>query len=137
MHLLSSLVLLICLSYEVLAAPGLLRPIRKNKSFSVERVKRSNYVRDGFSALRKAYRKYGISISDMSGSDMDDFEPFFGGIGGMGRQTSSSSSESSTDTDQEGTITATSVEGGSEFVSPVVIGGQNITLDFDTGSADM
>lgn len=79
---------------------------------------------------------------------MDDFEPFFGifggfgGNGGNGRQSSSSSSsssssDSSTDSDQEGTVTATSVEGGSEFVSPVVIGGQNITLDFDTGSADM
>ncbi|KAJ5279135.1 aspergillopepsin A-like aspartic endopeptidase [Penicillium angulare] len=144
MHLILSLILVVCLSYEVLAAPsGLLRPVRKSRSFRVERVKRSNYVRDGSTAIRKAYRKYGISASQMDGGGMDDFEPFFGGFGGFGgnghqsSSTSSSSSDSSTDSDQEGTVTATSVEGGSEFVSPVVIGGQNITLDFDTGSADM
>ncbi|KAJ6036661.1 aspergillopepsin A-like aspartic endopeptidase [Penicillium herquei] len=140
-----SILFIIFLSYEALAAPALYRPLRKGKSFKVERIKRSGYVRNGPAALRKAYRKFGATGSHMDYPDSNDgdFDPFPSGMGHQsssktGSSTSSSSSSSATtDTNQEGSVSVTSVDDGEEFVSPVLIGGQNITLDFDTGSADM
>ncbi|GAB7338891.1 hypothetical protein MBLNU457_5573t1 [Dothideomycetes sp. NU457] len=41
------------------------------------------------------------------------------------------------DGDVTGDTSATGVEGNSEFLSPITIGGQSFNLDFDTGSADL
>lgn len=37
----------------------------------------------------------------------------------------------------DGTVTATPEEYDSEYLCPVVIGGQTLNLDFDTGSSDL
>ncbi|KAJ5654274.1 aspergillopepsin A-like aspartic endopeptidase, partial [Penicillium lividum] len=131
-----SLILLMFLGYDVLAAPGLRRSASTahKRSFRFERFKRNDYVRNSPAALSKAYRKFGITASLMEGGDLDDFEPF---SNGTSYKSASVKTRSTTETDEEGTVSATSVEGGSEYVSPVLIGGQNITMDFDTGSADM
>jgi aspergillopepsin I len=135
MYLIISLVLFLSLSYDALAAPAAaLHPQQKSKSFRVERVRRSDYVAHGPAALRKAYRKFGIVSTDFSGLDLDDFEPF----ADLTRTSKSASfTDSSDETDQTGSVSATSVQGDVEFVSPVQIGGQTVVMDFDTGSSDM
>lgn len=159
MHLLVSLALFLVLGYNVLALPTKIRPVRRSKSFQIERFKRSDYVRHGQNDIQKAYRKYGIIASassndDPFSTDPFDFVPFTWGFGGSGTptgsgtssdsdtaSTSTGSSKSSQTTEaqsaESGSVDAKSVQGDSEFVSPVLIGGQKITLDFDTGSADM
>lgn len=104
----------------------------KSKSFRVKRVRRGNAMAEGPNALRKVYRKYGITPSSLKGTDPADFElydkHFLSTLSGY---------QHSQDPGQKGTTTATSVHHNVEFVSPVTIGGQNITLTFDTGSSDM
>lgn len=135
MHLIISLVLFLSLSYDALAAPAvaLHHPQQKSKSFRVERVRRSDYVAHGPTALRKAYRKFGIVPIDFGGIDLDDFEPF----DVKHTSKSASYSQNSGESEQTGSVSATSVQGDVEFVSPVQIGGQTVVMDFDTGSSDM
>ncbi|KAJ5227288.1 aspergillopepsin A-like aspartic endopeptidase [Penicillium citrinum] len=134
MHLVFSLVLFLSLSYDALAAPvTALHTQKKSKSFRVERVRRSDYVAHGPAALRKAYRKFGIAPTEFTGIDLDDFEPF--DLPHTGK--SASFNQKSDESDQSGSVSATSVQGDVEFVSPVQIGGQTIVMDFDTGSSDM
>lgn len=138
MNLLFSLILFASLGYEALATPIQHRPTanaHKKRSFRVERIKHNDYVRNSPSALSKAYNKFGITASHMEGGDRPDFLSFFTATSSKSASTTSASSIAATG--EEGTVSATSVEGGSEYVSPVLIGGQNITMDFDTGSADM
>ncbi|KAJ5587087.1 aspergillopepsin A-like aspartic endopeptidase [Penicillium hispanicum] len=135
MHFLLSLVLFLAWSYDTLAVPtpALHRHSRKSRSFRVERAKRSDYIAHGPNALRKAYSKFGIVATNPNGTDVEDFQPFDTNRA----STASSNQNTADDSDQTGAVSATSVQDGVEFVSPVVIGGQNLTLDFDTGSADL
>ena len=52
------------------------------------------------------------------------------GSGNKGKGSANSSEES-------GAVTATPEDGGVEYLCPVTIGGQSLTLDFDTGSSDL
>lgn len=138
MNLLFSFILFASLGYEALATPIQHRPTangHKKRSFRVERIKHTDYVRNSPGALSKAYNKFGITADHMEGEDHYDFLAFL--FATSSKSASSASASSTADTSEEGTVSATSVEGGSEYVSPVLIGGQNITMDFDTGSADM
>lgn len=132
MQLLLSLVLLLSICYYALAIPTTHHYQHQNKSFRVKRVRRGNAHVDGLGALRKAYRKYGITPSSPDGIDPPDFELYDKSLLGV-----LSGYEHSQDPGQEGSTTATSVRNDVEFVSPVNIGGQSITMTFDTGSADM
>lgn len=131
MRLLLSLVLLLPLGYESLAAPTALRPQRKSRSFRVERVRRGDYVAHGPSALSKAHRKFGIAPTSFTGVDLSDFEPY------EVAKSAVSTTKDSDDVDQTGEVAAKSVQSDVEFISTVTIGGQNVPMDFDTGSADM
>lgn len=131
MHLFLSLVLLLSLSFDALAAPAPLL-VRKSRSFQIERTKRSDYVAHGPTALRKAFRKFGITSIDFSNITLNDFEPF-----DLKTSVVKTNQNTIDEPDQTGAVSATSVQGDVEFVSPVTIGGQTITMDFDTGSADM
>lgn len=145
MNLLFSLALIASLGYEVLATPIQHRSTvntHKKSSFRVERIKHNDYVRNSPGALNKAYNKFGIAASRMEDGDWPDFLLFFAATSSKSASTTSNcdsaaTASSTAATGEEGTVSATSVEGGSEYVSPVLIGGQNITMDFDTGSADM
>lgn len=132
MHLLFSLVLLLSLTYSALTTPTACQPQRQTRSFKVERIKRSDYVAHGPTALRKALRKFGITPMHFAGIDLDDFELY-----DPSPASTITTIRNSEHVDQEGSVSATSVQGDLEFVSPVIIGGQNITMDFDTGSSDM
>ncbi|KAJ5546039.1 aspergillopepsin A-like aspartic endopeptidase, partial [Penicillium frequentans] len=125
-------------NWTALATPIQHRPTangHKKRSFRVERIKHNDYVRNSPGALSKAYNKFGITADHMEGEDHYDFLAFL--FDTSSKSASSASASSTADTGEEGTVSATSVKGGSEYVSPVFIGGQNITMDFDTGSADM
>ena len=50
---------------------------------------------------------------------------------------STASASASTEEDGSGEVTATPEENESEYLSPVTIGGQQLNLNFDTGSADL
>ncbi|KAJ5488742.1 aspergillopepsin A-like aspartic endopeptidase [Penicillium diatomitis] len=131
MHSYLSFFICLVLSVQVLAAPAP-QPVRKSRSFQIERVKRSDYVAHGPVAIRKAFRKFGITPVDFSNISLKDFQPF-------DHQTFrvKSNQANVAEPDQTGAVSATSVQNDVEFVSPVSVGGQTVTLDFDTGSADM
>lgn len=129
MRLLHFVTLLLLLSYHVLSAPAT-GPQRKGRSFKVDRVRRTDYVAHGPTALRKAYRKFNIPTT-MFGVDVDDFEPI------DMKQAVLSSNSPDSEPQRTGSVSATSVQSKAEFVSPVTIGGQKIVMDFDTGSSDL
>jgi aspergillopepsin I len=125
------LVVLCSVSFNALAMPVVPGNRLKGRSFKVEHAKRNNVVA-GPAALRKAYRKFGIDATTLSGVDVSDFKPF-----DTKQSTSGKSVKDAVDSDQTGSVSATSVQGDVEFVSPVTIGGQTLDMDFDTGSADL
>lgn len=131
MHLLLSLIFLLSLSYHALSIPTATRHQRHGRSFSVKRVKRSDYVAYGPVALRKAYRKFGIP-TNFGANDLNDFEPL-----DMKHISPVAGNQATAQPDDTGIVSATSIQHDIEFVSPVTIGGQNISMDFDTGSSDM
>lgn len=132
MHLLFSLVLLLSWTQDALTTPAAHQSEQQTRSFKVERIKRSHYVANGPIALHKALRKFGITPVNPTGVDVEDFELY-----NSSTQNSLTRHQSLQHVDQEGSVNATSVQCDLEFVSPVTIGGQNITMDFDTGSSDM
>lgn len=122
------------LSFNALSMPVTPQNHLQGRSFKVERVKRNGHVvAHGPAALRKAYRKFGIDTTTLNGVDASDFQPF------EIKPTTSVkiAKEDVVDSDQTGTVDATSVDGDVEFVSPVNIGGQTLDMNFDSGSADM
>jgi hypothetical protein len=123
---------LFSLSFNALAMPVVARSRLQGRSFKVERVKRNDHVTHGPTALRKAYRKFGIDASTLNGVDVSDFQPFDTQHPGP-----KSAKEAVGESDQTGVVDATSVDGDVEFVSPVNIGGQTLDMNFDSGSADM
>jgi aspergillopepsin I len=121
------------LSFNALSLPVDSPNHLQGRSFKVQRVKRNGYVSHGPTALRKAYRKFGIDTATLNGVDVSDFQPF---------ETKhathvKAAKEDVEDSEQTGAVDATSVDGDVEFVSPVNIGGQTLDMNFDSGSADM
>lgn len=126
MQITQSLVFILSLSYSVLAAPTPLGIARQSqgRSFKVERVLQGN--NNGPAALARASRKFGLGNLKL-GLDLN-----LGGLGGGDDDQADTPEE-----DQRGDVTATSVQSDAQFVSPVKIGGQEIVMNFDTGSADL
>ncbi|CAP95134.1 putative aspergillopepsin A-like aspartic endopeptidase [Penicillium chrysogenum] len=127
------LAMLFSLSFNALSLPVDSPNHLQGRSFKVQRVKRDGYVSHGPTALRKAYRKFGIDTANLNGVDVSDFQPF---------ETKhathvKAAKEDVEDSEQTGAVDATSVDGDVEFVSPVNIGGQTLDMNFDSGSADM
>lgn len=114
MHSVRAVILIVSL----LAADTIAAPHIQKRSF-VHHVKRSINRRDpavGPNAMLKAYAKYGFSaVSRQSNSTAP---PAAAGAGG-------------------GTVAALPEPNAAEYLSPVNIGGQTVTLDFDTGSSDL
>ena len=114
----------ILLCFAFLVAAVLSSPISlKKRSFTVNRIRQANYVPNGPAALRKAYRKFGfddISFRPnvLTGEKVD-------------------ATDATGAVDQQGDVAASPTQNDAEFLSPVVVGGQTIVMDFDTGSSDM
>ena len=124
MLLLQSLALILLVSHDAVAAPASSSFQTGNrKSFKVPRVRRNGYIPHGPTALRKIYQRYGLVDHEMTlnSDDLLDMD-----IPVMKRTES-----------EFGSVSAVKSQDGSEFVAPVSIGGQIISLDFDTGSSDM
>lgn len=120
MQITQTLVFILSLSCSVVSAPtpaDLSRPQRQGRSFKVERVLQGET--NGPASLARASRKYGLGNVNL-GLDLN--------LGG---------DQDAQEEDQKGDVTATSVQGDAQFVSPVTIGGQTIVMNFDTGSADL
>lgn len=130
MQFLLSLSVLFYLSFGVLAIPVTAGNHLQGRSFKVPHVRRGNHIA-GPAALRKAYRKFGIDATKMNGVDASDFEPF------GSKKSASTKNANAAASNKTGAVTATSIEGDIEFVSPVTIGGQTLDMNFDTGSSDL
>lgn len=97
----------------------------KKRSFKVDRIRQANYVPNGPAALRKAYVKFGLD--DIS------FLPDTNVAANIDAEIAASTGTGS----EEGAVSASPTQNDAEFLSPVVVGGQTIVMDFDTGSSDM
>ncbi|PLN78516.1 putative extracellular aspartic endopeptidase [Aspergillus taichungensis] len=124
--LVQSLLLIACLGYRVLSIPTKPPDTHRRRSFKVENIRRNNDIQ-GPTALRQAYRKYGISPIDL-GVEFPDFEPIV--------VKNAIAKKNVSEPEAAGAVTAASVQEDAAFVSPVTIGGQKIMMNFDTGSAD-
>jgi hypothetical protein len=111
-----------------LSAPTAPKP--KGRSFKVDRIRRSDYVAYGPAALRKAYRKFNINATNF-GLDLLDFEPI------PPSELAAKATGNAAEPEEEGAVSATSVNSDAEFVSPIQVGGQTLVMDFDTGSSDL
>lgn len=101
------------LAASAIAAPA---PANIQKRSFVHHVKRTINRRDpgvGPDAMLKAYRKFGFQL-----------------VGRAANTTAAGGSGS-------GTVAAAPEPNNAEYLSPVSIGGQTVTLDFDTGSSDL
>jgi hypothetical protein len=103
---------------SLLAASAIAAPATANiqKRSFVHHVKRSINRRDpgvGPDAMLKAYRKFGFQL--------------------VGRQANTTANAAA----GTGTVAAVPEPNAAEYLSPVNIGGQTVTLDFDTGSSDL
>jgi aspergillopepsin I len=92
---------------------------RRGRSFTVHRKRNQNYVPNGTRSLLKAYRKFGIPIPDEVVTT-----PF-------------NTSEAVAGGQQNGQVDAVPESNDSEYLSEVVIGGQTMMMDFDSGSSDL
>jgi len=114
MHSLRALLLLVSLlATAVLGSPT---PNIAKRSFT-HRVRRSTNTYGpsaGRDAMLRAYRKFGFQLIDRAVNTSS--------AGGSG---------------QTGKVTATPEENDAEYLEKVTIGGQTLTMDFDTGSSDL
>lgn len=87
----------------------------------------------GVAAMGKAYRKFGISLPETSSAPLpEELESTAGStVGAPQSLAATGGGQSSSD------VIAAAEEGDAEFLSPVTIGGQTVTMDFDTGSSDL
>lgn len=112
MHSLRAVLLLVSL----LATAVFSSPTPQKRSFT-HRVRRSvsTYGPDaGARAMAKAYRKYGFQL--------------------LGRAANTTSTSTGS---QTGQVAAAPQPDDSEYLEAVNIGGQMVTMDFDTGSSDL
>ena len=115
-----SLLLVTFLFTCALAAP---HPAKK-RSFTIHRVRQTNYVPNGPYQLSKAYSKFGIPGLEFRAKKRPT-------------PVAAASNTTSTTGNDDGNVTATGSQGDAEFLSPVSVGGQQLVMDFDTGSSDM
>ena len=97
----------------------------KKRSFKVKRVPVPNYVPHGPKAYRRALVKYGINdISPLPNSDVAH------------RLSAATSADIDTEEADNGSTTASPTQNDAQFLSPVTVGGQELIMNFDSGSSD-
>ncbi|KAI4121492.1 MAG: hypothetical protein LQ347_006845, partial [Umbilicaria vellea] len=106
----------------------------QGRSFKVHRERQRSYVPNGLAAVHKAYRKYGWdlpeSLTKAPSTKSQTSNVTAGTLTGYNSPINKENSET-------GDAAATPEENDQEFLAPVSIGGQEILMDFDTGSADL
>lgn len=134
-------VIITLLVASVLATPINTRTIQK-RSFKVPRIPVEGYVPNGPKALKRAYAKFGITepASGPASLHKRDLHFGFGDLkivptGDVARKISKAVANSTTGS-EDGTTTATGTNNDAQFLSPVKVGGQEIIVNFDSGSSD-
>ncbi|PGH33224.1 hypothetical protein GX50_03986 [[Emmonsia] crescens] len=115
-------------SPAVLGAPAQPSQQLKKRTFKVNRIRRSDYVPNGLSAIKKAYAKFGIIPTDINFGSLD-FNIF---PTAADRQAINKADEP----DENGAVTNMPAQNDVLYLAPVTIGGQEFVMNFDTGSSD-
>lgn len=98
----------------------------KKRTFKVERIHNRNYVPDGKRAMKRAYLKFGLGdIESKPNSEVAD------------RVKAASNNSGNSTGSENGETSATGTQNDAQFLSPITVGGQQIVVDFDTGSSDL
>lgn len=126
---------------SVLATPIQPRALKK-RSFKVPRIAVKNYVPNGPKALKRAYAKFGVTEPSLGPMALRkrDLKFGFGDIsivpsGDVAEHIQSAAANSTADS-ENGETTATGTQNDAQFLSPVSIGGQELIVNFDSGSSD-
>lgn len=125
----------------VLASPIKPRNIQK-RSFKVPRIPVKNYVANGPKALKRAYAKFGLTEPAAGPAQLRkrDVTFGFGDIsivpGGDVAARINKAASNSTTGKENGETSATATQNDAQFLSPVKVGGQEIIVNFDSGSSD-
>jgi hypothetical protein len=119
MHSFQQLIFLTTLSATlVFSVPTPTETLQK-RSFThvVRRRPHGNHPKAGVNAMAQAYRKYGFDMPPAVASGASTVKAVTGS--------------------EAGTVAASPAPNAAEYLSPVIIGGQTLTMDFDTGSSDL
>lgn len=92
------------------ASPIVDKRQKANKDFVIHQSVAKPNIQSGPAALASAYRKYGKPVPQRVAAAAAG---------------------------NDGTVTTSPTQYDSEYLTPVTIGGQQLTLDFDTGSSDL
>jgi len=134
-------IILTLLIASVLATPITKRSVQK-RSFKVPRVAVKNYVPNGPKALKRAYAKFGINEPSPGPMKLKkrDLTFGFGDISivpsGDVAEHIQSAAANSTAESENGETTATGTQNDAQFLSPISVGGQELIVNFDSGSSD-
>lgn len=97
---------------------------------------------NGPKALKRAYAKFGLAEPSAGPAALRkrDLNFGFGDIsllpgGDIANRVTSAVSDAATN-NEDGETTATGTNNDSQFLSPVTVGGQQIVVNFDSGSSD-
>lgn len=127
---------------STIASPISTRNIKK-RSFKIPRVAVENYVPNGPRALQRAYAKFGITEPSAGPAALRkrDLNFGFGDInllpgGDVANRVSSAVADSATTGNENGETTATGTNNDAQFLSPITVGGQQLVVNFDSGSSD-
>jgi len=131
MQLLSTILCTLLFSSTVtLAAPTSNNEL-KGRSFEIPRIRRKNYTPNGPAALRKAYRKFSIPPPTYEGVDLFDLAP------PSEDRAKKQASNTAGGAAEKGEVVVQSENNDEEFISLISVGGQDLHMDFDTGSSDL
>lgn len=83
--------------------------------------------------MGRAYRKFGIPLPEIASTPLPKKLESTAGSTVEAPQSLAATGGGQSSSD----VIATAEEGDAEFLSPVTIGGQSVTMDFDTGSSDL
>lgn len=135
MHFSLNLLLLTVTLWSPIAWTAPLKP--QGRSFKVVQKRHdsaaSRTAGSGVTAMGKAYRKYGIPLPETLNAPLPkELESSAGSTVEASQSLAATGGGPSSSN-----VIATAQEGDAEFLSPVTIGGQTVTMDFDTGSSDL
>lgn len=137
---------IITIIFTLLVATILASPISKartiqKRSFKVPRIPVENYVANGPKALKRAYAKFGVSepAAGPAGLRKRNIDLGFSDISIVPTgdvATSIEAAANSTSGKENGETAADPTQNDAQFLSPVIVGGQQIVVNFDSGSSD-
>ncbi|KAF6805673.1 eukaryotic aspartyl protease [Colletotrichum sojae] len=140
---LRSLVLFFGLLAVADASPVEKRGNIQKRSFLVPRVPNENFKgHDGPRQLIKAYRKFSMPIPQglldaMEAQAAKNPEPPVQAEGFKSLAAGATNQSAAAGQPGTGLVTATPIRNDVEYVSPIKIGGQEVNVDFDSGSSDL